>query len=117
MSNNTQIFHILLNVVDINTQIVLPSYEWTGLASSALRAERKAIRGYKSLALAKWSYRICDEYRLTAKQLKRLINDGLITPPDLFEVTVANVESEPYIRPPKGGQVIGFETFDWGDQA
>jgi hypothetical protein len=94
---NTQVYHIQLNVKDINTQIVLDPYEWYGMASTALRAERMAIRDYKSLALDEWRRKICNEYRLTATQLKRLIKDGIITPPDLVEVTVAKIE------PHKGG--------------
>ena len=52
---------------------------------------------------------VCNKYRLTAKQLERLINDGLITPPDLFEITVAKVESEPWVPSPIGDD--GLEPF------
>lgn len=69
-----------------------------------------AIRAFKGLALAKWSAMVCNKYLLTAGQLKRLTNDGLITPPDLFEVTVAKVESEPWNPSPIGDD--GLEPFD-----
>ena len=100
---------IKLKVVDLNTRIELPSWTWYGVSNSQWRAERKAIRAYKGLALDRWSAMVCNKYRLTAKQLERLINDGLITPPDLFEITVAKVESEPWVPSPIGDD--GLEPF------
>lgn len=83
------LFEVTLNVKDVNTQIELPSWTWQGVTNSPWRAERMAIRAFKGITLEMWSIRVCDKYGLTAKQLKRLVKDSLITPPDLFEVTVA----------------------------
>ena len=92
-----QLFTITLNVKDVNTQIELPSWTWKGVSNSLFRAECMAIRAFKDLVLESWSARVCDKYCLTAKQLKRLVDD-LITPrDDLFEVTVASFSCR---RPP-----------------
>lgn len=114
---------ITFNVKDVNTGIELPQYTWQGPLGDKLgseRAVRKATKALKGLALAKWGWATCDKYRLTARQLKRLMDDGLITPPDLVEVTVANIESEPFVQPPKPkrlavpkSEVVAFEPFDW----
>ena len=97
-----QIFYIDLNVKDVNTQIELPQYLWVGVSNSALRAERLAKAAYKRMAYRRWFFRTKGQYGLTAKQLQALIDDKLITPPDLVEVTVAKIESEPYCPPQRG---------------
>ena len=108
-----QIFVITLNVKDVTTRIELTPFLWVGPARSAQSAERKALRAQKNSVLRHWSYETCDKYRLTAMQLNRLVADGLITPPDLYEVTVTNVESEPYFPPQRGEKTDGFEPFGW----
>lgn len=96
---NYNIWHITLNVKDVNTGIQLPPYEWTGRLGNkcgSYRAERKAINAFKYSVFAKWRRKTCDEYGLTARQLERLLEDGIAHHPDLFEVTVAKSEYKPW---------------------
>lgn len=105
---------ITLNVKDVNTQIELPQWTWQGVRAPKCpqsRVERRAISAFKSLALNKWRWQTCKKYGLTAKQLGLMVEDGLITPPDLFEVTVAKAECEPWNPSPIGDD--GIEPFDW----
>lgn len=93
-------WHITLNVKDVKTGIQLPTYEWTGLVGNkggSYRAERRAIAAFKYSVFAEWRRKTCDEYGLTARQLERMIEDGIVHHPDLFEVTVAKAECKPCI--------------------
>lgn len=106
---------ITLNVKDVNTQIELPQWTWQGVRASKcpqVRVERRAISAYKNIVLDRWKYDICNEYGLTAKQLRDMIDDHLVTPPDLVEVTVAKAKWERWAPSPIGDD--GLEPFDWG---
>ena len=111
----TQILWIItLNVKDVNTQIELPQWTWQGVRAARcpqVRVERRAKSAYKNIVLDRWKCDCCNNYGLTAKQLRDMIDDHLVTPPDLVEVTVAKAESEPWNPSPIGDD--GIEPFDW----
>lgn len=91
-STNKPVYRITLNVVDVKTRIELSEVHAVVSASCPYRAKRWAIRRYKDRVLETWKYNVCEDYELTAKQIDQLIHDGLITPPDLYEVRTAAVE-------------------------
>lgn len=90
-------FTVELNVRDVNTGIELPSHVWTGECSTALRAvrfaERTAMANHR-----RWSKRMQVKYGLTARQLQALTEDGLLTPPNLIEVSLKGYSYEHYFK-------------------
>lgn len=88
-----QIYRITMKVVDLETKAVTPSIEKYVSARKQKVAEGIAIRAFKKWRLACWKYDICSDYDLTSEQLNDLITDGIITPPELADVTVIKAET------------------------
>lgn len=87
-------FTITLNVKDVNTQIELPNHVWEGECSTALRAVRIAERSARVANHRRWSRRIQVKYGLTAEQLHAMVEDGLLTPPNLVEVKLESIDTD-----------------------
>lgn len=89
---NKKIFRVTLNVVDIKTQINLGDERVIVRANRPARVGMRAEKICKENYLRGWKHYIRTEYELTAEQLKNLIEDGVIVPPDIVDVTTAKIE-------------------------
>ena len=89
-----QMFSIEVDVMDVKTGLTVRSYGWIGESSSIYRAKRKAAKECKGYALEDWKWSTASCYGLTVKQLNTLINDGLISTANLFEVADIRVQQD-----------------------
>lgn len=82
---NTQNFRIALSVYDAKTQIRIGRRTMVVEATARYRAAQKAKRILKDEVLALWKANTCEAYGLTAEQLDKLIQGGLITAPEIYD--------------------------------
>lgn len=74
-------FHVVISIVDANTQIELRKTEHTIIGPCSKRAEWRAIKEAKNYVLEHWApLWWCKRYSLTAEQFGKLAKDGMINP-------------------------------------
>ena len=84
-------FTVTLDVKDINTQIDLGDRLFRCLACCSERAGRKAKRSLEDMIFKSWFKDTCEDYELTAEQLKAMMKDGVVKYPNFYEVTILRV--------------------------
>jgi len=90
-------FHVVISIVDANTQIELRKTEHTIIGRlCSERAEMRAIEEAKNYVLEHWAplwWRKC--YSLTAEQFGKLAKDGMINPVGVWGFNVVSCDRMP----------------------